>query len=78
MKFFFSNKCNKQECNICQFTEKNFGIKYKNYSLPILCNYNCDTPEIVYIINCKMYTEFYKGVNVQKIELINFSKCFFF
>ncbi|RNA24673.1 hypothetical protein BpHYR1_014577 [Brachionus plicatilis] len=39
-------QCNKQECNICQFTVNGFCVKYKNYSLPILCDSNCDATGI--------------------------------
>ncbi|RNA13418.1 hypothetical protein BpHYR1_030218 [Brachionus plicatilis] len=39
--------CNKHEYNIRQFTVKRFCVKYKNYSLPILCVFNCDATGIV-------------------------------
>jgi hypothetical protein len=60
-KNLYSDKCNKTECKTCKYTEKSYYVYYKNYSIPIQSNSNCDSLGIVYIIKCKKCNIFYIG-----------------
>ena len=77
-------KCN--SCNICDYIFKSSFIKLKNSDISVnfLCNSNCQTNNIVYIIICLRCNIFYIGETEktlsfrisQHINHINKFKCF--
>jgi hypothetical protein len=60
-KKFFCNKCEKQNCTLCNYINKSYYFKHKHFYIPILNNSNCNSIGIVYIIKCNLCNEYYIG-----------------
>ena len=58
---FGSDKCSKENCTICNYTNKSCFLKYKQIYIPFQNNSNCSSIGVVYIIKCKKCNIFYIG-----------------
>ena len=59
-KFFFT-KCNKKTCSVCFYANLGYFVKLNDFTLPIMSNSNCNSKNILYIINCKLCDCYYIG-----------------
>ena len=60
LKITYTRSCLKN-CNICPLINSKPYIKLGNLWLPMLCNANCETTNLVYIVQCIKCDMFYIG-----------------
>jgi hypothetical protein len=58
----FYKKCNNLNCITCKFSNDKYFIKINNsFSLPLFNNSNCNSENLIYILECKLCFSFYIG-----------------
>jgi len=65
---FCYNKCNSPFCVVCKFASIENHIFINNFFIPILCNSNCDSSNIIYILKCKVCNLFYIGQSSSTVK----------
>ncbi len=60
-KDYFTRKCSRLNCKVCNFIYKVSYLKIGNFMLPLKCNSNCNSLGIIYIIKCLKCNVFYVG-----------------
>ena len=59
---FRYKKCSQKNCSLCAYSNNNSFILLKDkFYLPIMNNSNCQSKNIIYILNCKLCDTFYVG-----------------
>ena len=73
------SKCLNQNCKICLFSNENYFINLGGFYLPILSNSNCESENLVYIINCRLCNFFYVGQTkkIKRRMRDHLNSCFF-
>ena len=59
--FYSFSKCSNQKCSICPYSNSNCFINLNGFYLPILSNSNCESENLIYIINCRLCNFYYVG-----------------
>ena len=68
-KSYFTKPCLSHNCKTCHFIyDKSFFTLNNNIYLPLLCNANCNTSNIIYIIYCTMCNLFYIGETSKSLK----------
>ena len=60
-KNYFTSECNLSNCKNCNFVLKTNCIKYNNFHWPLVCNCNCKSLFVIYILKCLKCNCFYIG-----------------
>ncbi len=66
---FKTSKCKQLFCGICPFINSSFTFPLKNKTLPILCDSDCNSSNLVYLITCKKCNVFYIGETMRTLNL---------
>ena len=73
------SKCSKQNCKICPYSNLNCFIVLNGFYLPILNDSNCESENLVYIINCRLCNYYYVGQTkkIKRRMRDHLNTCFF-
>ena len=55
------SRCSNHYCLICPYSNSNCFIILNGFYLPILSNSNCESENLIYIINCRLCNFYYVG-----------------
>ena len=68
--FFETKNCKNFNCKICNFIlDIRFLKTFNGFSIPILCNANCTSTNVVYILTCCKCNVYYVGQTKRKFSL---------
>jgi hypothetical protein len=67
LKVYKSKPCNKNGCQTCRFIDKNNFINLNGLILPLFCDADCQTDNVIYFIKCNLCDYFYIGETGRKV-----------
>jgi hypothetical protein len=67
LKIYKSKSCNKNGCQTCRFVDKNNFIDLNGVILPLFCDADCQTENVIYFIKCNLCDYFYIGETGKKV-----------